>query len=497
METIHLKTIDPISQDLLRLASARGLRLNWERYERQQPQDGFLRVGLSCPFGCLQGPCRIDPFGRGPDRGLCGLDREGMVAAMLLRITLQGVLEAMQDVAAPDNLAPISWPAAMKEIVARALGKLGEESLSLEEISRAAFLLSRPMESPEALILQALRLGILTLGFLEKRRTSKEVQRSLPCKVGYGLLSGNQAVIGICGQYPRQALEVLLLEGFRGSSMPVQVISLGDWLPLDDGFLPCACTSGEAEILLSSGRVNLVLAGPGTHPSMAELCRSLDLPFIDYRSPREAGEILQLARRSHGVPPKTSFRFDPSPSRQAQVTLDSRMVEEWLGEGSFSGLVLLGGEDTPQQPLGWIPVEVASALRGQGSLIASWGDAALWMLKGGLTSEGNGHPVRILDPEQGPLLALKALAVLGKMKDLQGVCFTGLKSCRDLSVALGLASLGLKVSVAVPLPLWGSEKVRTLLKEKLTALGGALTHFDHAPHAQEILDWFLQKEKQA
>ena len=47
MESIHFKTVDPVSQELLRGASRRGLGLNWERYEKQQPQDGFLRLGLS------------------------------------------------------------------------------------------------------------------------------------------------------------------------------------------------------------------------------------------------------------------------------------------------------------------------------------------------------------------------------------------------------------------------------------------------------------------
>ena len=95
METIHFKTVDPVSQDLLRNASQKGIGLNWERYEKQQPQDGFLRLGLSCPYGCMQGPCRIDPYGRGPQSGICGLDRDGMVAAFLLRLSLQGALETM------------------------------------------------------------------------------------------------------------------------------------------------------------------------------------------------------------------------------------------------------------------------------------------------------------------------------------------------------------------------------------------------------------------
>jgi carbon-monoxide dehydrogenase catalytic subunit len=72
METIHFKTVDPVSQELLRDASRKGIALNWERYEKQQPQDGFLRLGLCCPYGCMQGPCRIDPFGRGAQNGTEG-----------------------------------------------------------------------------------------------------------------------------------------------------------------------------------------------------------------------------------------------------------------------------------------------------------------------------------------------------------------------------------------------------------------------------------------
>ena len=87
---------------------------------------------------------------------------------------------------------------------------------------------------------------------------------------------------------------------------------------------------------------------------------------------------------------------------------------------------------------------------------------------------------------------MKALAASGRLKDVKGICYTGMKSCQDLAAALGLAGLGLRVGMAVPLPLWGSEKVRNLLQEKLAAMGGSLTHFDHPAQAEEILDWFLK-----
>ena len=144
METIHLKTIDPVSQALLQSAAARGLGLNWERYEKLQPQDGFLRAGLSCPYGCLQGPCRIDPFGRGADQGICGLDRDRMVAASLLRICLNGALEALADLPGSDTVTVPAWPGSLAPRAAQALENLGGGQLAPNEVFQIAARLHRP-----------------------------------------------------------------------------------------------------------------------------------------------------------------------------------------------------------------------------------------------------------------------------------------------------------------------------------------------------------------
>ncbi|MFH1758521.1 MAG: hypothetical protein ABH969_10790 [Pseudomonadota bacterium] len=494
MEMIHLKTVDPISQELLRSASNRGIKVHWDRYEKLQPQDGFLRVGLSCPFGCLQGPCRIAPFGRGPDRGICGLDRDGMVSALLLRLAMQGALEAMKELPSLEKVPPLFSSAPLIKIVPPAIKKLGGQELSLGEISDSAFLLQRPWASPEDLILKALRLGILTLGLLEIKKIGEKVPRRLSLQAGYGLLADRDWMIGVCGQPSRKFLEALVKQASPNLRHLSPIVSLGDWIPINRGFLPCVCTSGEAELLLASGKIHLLIAGPGTDPSMAELCRSLGIPFLSSPDPRDAKKILRLAQKKADIAFSPGFTAEPSLIEETEVILDPRDLEELLKKERAGRLFLLGGADTPQQPLGWIPVEVASALRGRkGCLAAAWGDAALWILKKGLASRDNQPPVYILDAQAGPLLALKALGAIKKWDALR-VCFSSLKSCRDLALALGLASLGLKVSVAVPLPLWGSERVRTLLAKKLTAQGGSLTHFDHPPHAEKILDWFLSAE---
>ncbi len=46
-------------------------------------------MGLSCRI-CIMGPCRIDPFGDGPQRGVCGADADIMVARNLGRMIAAG-----------------------------------------------------------------------------------------------------------------------------------------------------------------------------------------------------------------------------------------------------------------------------------------------------------------------------------------------------------------------------------------------------------------------
>ncbi len=83
------RTIDPASQVMLSLAEKQGLETAWDRLEKQQPQCGFGELGLCCRH-CNMGPCRIDPFGEGPSRGVCGATADTMVARGLLRAIAAG-----------------------------------------------------------------------------------------------------------------------------------------------------------------------------------------------------------------------------------------------------------------------------------------------------------------------------------------------------------------------------------------------------------------------
>ncbi|MGC8659894.1 MAG: anaerobic carbon-monoxide dehydrogenase catalytic subunit [Desulfomonilaceae bacterium] len=61
----------------------------WDRFQTQQPQCGFCEMGLSCRI-CNMGPCRIDPFGEGPQKGVCGADADIIVARNLGRMIAAG-----------------------------------------------------------------------------------------------------------------------------------------------------------------------------------------------------------------------------------------------------------------------------------------------------------------------------------------------------------------------------------------------------------------------
>jgi hypothetical protein len=488
METVHFKTVDPLSQQLLKSASRRGIRLNWDRYEKLQPQDGFLRAGLSCPYGCMQGPCRIDPFGRGPDRGLCGLDRDRMVAASLLRIVLNGTLENMTGAAATAKAGHAFSPSPLEKILSSAEKKLGAADAMLDEIARAAVCLSRPAQSADDLVVQALRLAVQPFAAPEKRPAGKRADRVASVKVGHGLLAQQGLVVGVCGKPSPAILEEVGKEA-AGAAGGTRLVSLGEWVPAGGGFLPIVCTSGEAELVLTSGRIALLVAGPETDPSVVELCQSLAIPLIRTEDAGKTAKFIRQARQKAGAAVETA---SVAPVEETTVVMTAGQWEQSFAKKAAKRIAIVGGADYVQQSLGWVASEVGSALLADGHEVAAWGDAALWMIKKGLASPGRESAVRVLDSEQGPLLAVKALAAAGKLKQLKGICFSGVKGCRDLATALGLAALGVKVCVATPLPLWGSESVRSLLADKLGALGGSLAHFDHPAQAQEIVDWFAK-----
>ncbi|MDR2518927.1 MAG: hypothetical protein LBD13_05885, partial [Spirochaetaceae bacterium] len=70
-------SIDPAVNELLKKAAQEQVPTAWDRYEQQRPLCGFGELGVCCR-NCLQGPCRINPFGE-PQAGVCGADADLIV----------------------------------------------------------------------------------------------------------------------------------------------------------------------------------------------------------------------------------------------------------------------------------------------------------------------------------------------------------------------------------------------------------------------------------
>ncbi|MYL81801.1 anaerobic carbon-monoxide dehydrogenase catalytic subunit [Desulfovibrio aerotolerans] len=77
------------AQAMIAKAREDGVETVWDRLREQEPHCGFCELGLSCR-NCIMGPCRIDPFGNGPQRGVCGADADVVVARNFGRMVAAG-----------------------------------------------------------------------------------------------------------------------------------------------------------------------------------------------------------------------------------------------------------------------------------------------------------------------------------------------------------------------------------------------------------------------
>jgi carbon-monoxide dehydrogenase catalytic subunit len=83
------KSINSDAWAMLEIAQREGIETVWDRLAAQEPQCGYCNLGTSCR-NCAMGPCRVDPFGDGPQKGVCGADADIIVARNLARTIAAG-----------------------------------------------------------------------------------------------------------------------------------------------------------------------------------------------------------------------------------------------------------------------------------------------------------------------------------------------------------------------------------------------------------------------
>jgi len=86
---LHELSINADSRAMLERAREEGIETVWDRLAAQEPQCGYCSLGVSCR-NCAMGPCRVDPFGSGPQKGVCGADADIIVARNLGRTIAAG-----------------------------------------------------------------------------------------------------------------------------------------------------------------------------------------------------------------------------------------------------------------------------------------------------------------------------------------------------------------------------------------------------------------------
>jgi carbon-monoxide dehydrogenase catalytic subunit len=88
-QAVATLTMPADARQMLELARAEGIQTVWDRALAQEPQCGYCSLGISCR-NCAMGPCRIDPFGEGPQVGVCGATADLIVARNLGRAIAAG-----------------------------------------------------------------------------------------------------------------------------------------------------------------------------------------------------------------------------------------------------------------------------------------------------------------------------------------------------------------------------------------------------------------------
>ncbi|ASJ15004.1 anaerobic carbon-monoxide dehydrogenase catalytic subunit [Thermococcus radiotolerans] len=158
-------SIDPTTQKMYERAQEMGIETVWERLEKQQPQCGYGLLGVCCR-NCMMGPCRINPFGGEPRRGVCGADADTIVARNLLRMIAAGAA------AHSDHGRHVALTLLIAAEMAEKFKKEGKPVLELDNMASST--LPYQVRDVEKLKAIAERLGIETEG-KTVRELAKEV----------------------------------------------------------------------------------------------------------------------------------------------------------------------------------------------------------------------------------------------------------------------------------------------------------------------------------
>ncbi len=250
------RSVDPASLEMLEIADREGYSSIWNRSQKQQPQCAYGQLGSCCRI-CSMGPCRIDPFGEDPSRGVCGATADTIVARNYARMVAVGssshsdhgrkVAILLGEVAAGRNTGYRITDEDKLRAVATRLG-IATENRAAQEIaadaSRAAVSCFGKQDEEPIL-------------FLQKYMPRKRYQRLLDMEKELSRETGSE--IGLLPRgIDREAVDILHRTHFGCDADPLSLIAQSVRCALSDGWGGSLIAAEFQDVLLGTPRVATV-----------------------------------------------------------------------------------------------------------------------------------------------------------------------------------------------------------------------------------------------
>ena len=341
MKELRKKSADSGVNQMIVKAHREQTDLAWDRAEALQPQCGFGRLAICCTE-CLEGPCRVNPFGEGEQKTVCGRSQQEILEKQLLRKSADGAA-ALASLAAQYGcqVDASAW---------RVIALNGDTMLAcnsrLGEVGQtaAAILTSIAKAQPS------------------KRQTTA---------AGMGVLEAGKANIVCHGHVPPAKVEALL----KAAGSAANVVSICG----SEKMLPVVTNYDSQETALLTGLVDVLVAGSQcVTPAMIALADKLSVTvryasaLTDDAGMKEAVAIAQKA-------------FQRRSGKAAGVSAGKKdNCIGYDGAKASKGLVYLGGcgNLANTQDIGF--VKAAAVLLDKGFTVVTGGCAGTALAKAGL-----------------------------------------------------------------------------------------------------------------
>lgn len=498
MNRIQKKSVLADTTPLILAAHDQGESLLWGRYEAQLPLCGFTSQGLSCRK-CLHGPCRINPFGDEPSRGVCGADRDQIVIETLFQATLEGVLETARAAARwdadqagrelPDVAADLS-PATGDRLAS--LGLLPVRKQQLFEVHNAHFSHKGYLAGALAALT---RLGLIHYGLLKGLEAPAAEPAPAFDPEGITIL-----VVGRLSAHDLQAFRERVRQPHKGK--PVNVLLHG---AAPAPIFPVVEDLGSAELALAMGPDALILAPDAGVPALEGLARDRGVPVV-LVGDGPAAECFQQAldaALAHARAATERPRLRPAASASARPLSDrAAEIRQALQSGALRGALVILGEPNVKQTFFERTIDVieygcrerllvivGGALAAQARLLT--GELAR---RGTAAGGGQAEPIYL----DSPLDVARLVPFLHALDTPAVIAFPELSRLSTWATAVSFMALGFAVQVGSPLPFWGSPALTdALLRDWPRLSGGALlaspVPVDGPAQVRQVADFFAPR----